>query len=127
MTERRFRVTLLRVQQEGLITGVGAAEVSEQAASGDVLCSSDSQARFLVIEVGSATGMPKLGGRRLSRGKPLPCSAVEAVSGAELQVGRRYADPVTGLTLLCIAPGRGALSFEGRTLAVSCPSQASRA
>lgn len=94
--------------------------------SGDVLCSPDSQARFLVLEVGSALGMPKLGSRLLARGRPLPCSTAEAVDGAELHVGRRYVDLVTGLTLLCIAPGRGTLRFEGRTLCVSCPSPASQ-
>jgi hypothetical protein len=84
---------------------------------GDVLCSSESAARFLVLDAGVAAGVPSVNGVVMFRGIRRPCSAVaEAETGCDLQGGVRYVDVVTGLVLLCIRPGRGLLSYGGRRL-----------
>jgi hypothetical protein len=89
----------------------------EQPVRGDVLCSPVSDARFLVIDTGAAIAMPCVDGVPMSRGKLQACSAAGGVrSGGELRGGQRYTDPATGLTLLCIRPGRGRLCHEGRRL-----------
>jgi hypothetical protein len=87
----------------------------ERPGAGDVLCSAVSDARFLVVDPGTAVSMPCLDGMRLFRGKPHPCSmAACSAADCELQGGQCYVDPVTGLTLLCIWPGRGTLHYDGR-------------
>jgi hypothetical protein len=91
--------------------------MSDRPRTGDVLCSGASNARFFVVDGGSAARMPRLGGAKMARGERQPCS--EPVSGGDqcvLQGGRRYVDPATGLTLLCIQPGEGALSYEDRPM-----------
>jgi hypothetical protein len=91
--------------------------MSEQPSAGDVLLSTISDARFLVLDAGTAVRLPSLGGVPLSRGKPQPCSkACCAPPDCEMHGGERYVDPVTRLTLLCIWPGRGPLCYEGRQL-----------
>jgi hypothetical protein len=89
----------------------------EQPVCGDVLCSPVSDARFLVIDAGAAIAMPSVDGVPMSRGKLQGCSAAGgAPTGGDLHGGRRYTDPTSGLTLLCIRPGRGRLCHEGRRL-----------
>jgi hypothetical protein len=92
--------------------------MSDRPRTGDVLCSGVSTARFLVLDGGSAAHLPRLGGAAMVRGRRRPCS--EPVSGGDqcdLQGGRRYVDPATGLTLFCIQPGDGALYYEDRPIA----------
>jgi hypothetical protein len=84
---------------------------------GDLLASSISDARFLVLNAGSALHTPKLDGVALIGGKRHPCSeAVENTDDCNLRGGRRYTDSTTGLTLLCIQPGCGALHYEHRPM-----------
>jgi hypothetical protein len=91
--------------------------MTEQLVRGDVLRSPVSDARFLVIAAGRATGMPSLDGVPTVRGTLQPCGAAgDTHAGGELRGGRRYRDVVTGLTLLCIRPGAGSLRYEGRPL-----------
>jgi hypothetical protein len=93
------------------------ATMNEPPSVGDVLCSSVSDARFLVIDPAGALRIPSLNGVELFHGKPQPCSMVARfAAGCELQGGRRYADPISGFTLMCIWPGRGSLHYEGRPL-----------
>jgi hypothetical protein len=91
--------------------------MSDRPRAGDVLCSGTSNARFVVLDGGSAAWLPWLGGAAMVRGKRQPCS--EPVSSrvqCDLQGGRRYADPTTGLKLVCIQSGDGALCYEGRAM-----------
>lgn len=83
----------------------------------DVLCSPASEARFVVIEAGTAKAAPETGGAVMVRGKRQRCSIVEIpAADCDLLGGQRYADPVTGLVLLCVRPGRGPLCYEGRQM-----------
>ena len=91
--------------------------MSDPPRTGDVLCSGTSNARFVVLDGGSAAHLPRLGGAAMARGKRQPCS--EPVSGGDqcdLQGGWRYVDPVSGLTLTCIQSGDGALCYEDRPM-----------
>lgn len=91
--------------------------MSDRPSVGDWLLDSVSEARFVVIEPGAAVAMPSLNGVALLHGRPQPCSAVaQARPDCEVQGGQRYVDPVTGLTLLCVWPGSGSISYDGRTL-----------
>jgi len=94
----------------------GAASMTRGPRSGDVLCSPVSDARFLVIEPGTAAGMPSLAGVVLSPGEPHPCSKAAEATGCDVEGGGRYFDPITELSLLCIWPGRGSLRYEDREL-----------
>jgi hypothetical protein len=91
--------------------------MSERPRCDDVLCSSVSDVRLLLIEVGAAESMPAVDGVVMVRGTPLPCSIADrSTADGELRAGRRYVDVVSGLTLLCIRPGRGVLCYQGRRL-----------
>jgi hypothetical protein len=91
--------------------------MNQRLCFGDVLCNSVSDARFLVIDSGTAVRMPALDGIALLHGKPQPCSKLaHSAAECELQGGRRYVDPTTGLTLLCIWPGRGSLRYDGKQM-----------
>ena len=94
--------------------------MTERPACLDVLSSSASRARFLVIETGIADGMPSInGGVMMSRGKPQACSTAKGLEAdGDLRGGERYVDVVTGLTLLCVRPGRGPLCYDGRRLSL---------
>jgi hypothetical protein len=83
---------------------------------GGLLCSSPvSDARFLVIH--SPGDMPAIDGSPMVRGVRQPCSAVvRPTSDCDLYAARRYVDAISGLRLLCMRPGRGSLSFQGRPL-----------
>jgi hypothetical protein len=95
--------------------------------SGDVLWSPAFDARLLVIDPGTAAGMPTIDDVPLVRGRPQPCSKAAGPSGlCQLQGGGRYIDVPTGLTLLCVWPGQGSLRYEGRPL-VSNPDPQARA
>lgn len=84
---------------------------------GDVLCNRASNARFMVIDPGGALGMPSVDGIPMSRGTRQPCGAVgEAPPDGEFRGGHRYRDPISGLTLLCIWPGRGVLCYGDRQM-----------
>jgi hypothetical protein len=99
--------------------------MKERLSIGDVLCGSASDACFLVIDAGTAAGMPFVTGAALERGRPRPCSAAPPSTALfELEGGRRYVDPITGLTLLCVWPGRGPLCYEGRRLVPHGPDAA---
>jgi len=100
--------------------------MNERPGFGDVLCASVSDARFLIIDPGTAVRMPSLDGVPLDRGKPQPCSRPPLpADDCHLLGGQQYVDRVTGLTLLCVWPGRGSLTCEGRrmaeTIAVQIP------
>jgi hypothetical protein len=91
--------------------------MSDRPRTGNILCSGASKARFFVVDGGSAMHLPKLGETDMIRGERQPWS--EPVSGrnqCDLQGGWRYVDSMTGLTLLCIQPGDGALYYEGRPM-----------
>jgi hypothetical protein len=89
--------------------------MSDRPRTGDVLCCGSSDARFVVLNGGSAACMPRLGGAAMVRGNRQSCSEpVSSTGQCDLQGGRRYADPATGLTLLCIQPGDGPLCYEDR-------------
>jgi hypothetical protein len=91
--------------------------MSDRLRTGDVLCSGSSNARFLVLDGGSAACMPRLDGAAMVRGKRQPCSEpVSSGDQCDLQGGRRYVDATTGLTLLCIQPGDGPLFYEDRPM-----------
>jgi len=91
--------------------------MSKRLQPGEVLCSTVSGARFIVIRTGTALGMPSIDGVALFRGQLRPCSTMAQLrADCELQGGLRYTDPVTGLMLQCIWPGRGSLRYEGRWL-----------
>lgn len=93
--------------------------MKDRPAVGDVLCSTVSDARFLVTDPGAAVGMPTINGVRLVQGTGQPCSnAVHSTGDYELEGGRRYVDRVTGLTVLCIRPGQGSLLYQGRRLSL---------
>jgi hypothetical protein len=92
-------------------------KVTERLNFGDVLCSAVSKARFLVIETFDAVGMPSVDGVATCRGERQPCSsAASSISESGLRGGWHYVDAVSGLRLLCIQPGRGVLSYDGRLL-----------
>jgi hypothetical protein len=91
--------------------------MSERPRTGDLLCSGASNARFVVLDGGSAAHLPRLGGAPMVHGKPQPCSEPVASGDQwDLRGGRRYVDPTTGLTLLCIQPGDGALCYGDRPM-----------
>jgi hypothetical protein len=91
--------------------------MSERPRTGDLLCSGASNARFVVLDGGSAVHLPRLGGAAMVHGTPQRCSEpVTSGDQWDLLGGRRYVDPTTGLTLLCIQPGDGALSYEDRPM-----------
>ena len=83
----------------------------------DVLRSSVSDARFLVLDAGTAGGLPSIGGVELFPGEPGACSMARGPAvDDDLRGGQRYIDAVTGLTLLCIQSGHGPLCYQGRYL-----------
>jgi hypothetical protein len=91
--------------------------MNERPSTGEVLCSPESEARFLVVDPGAAVNMPSIGELPLVPGARLPCSSnTHARVDRGLYGGRRYVDVVSGLRLLCIRPGRGPLCLEGRVL-----------
>jgi hypothetical protein len=91
--------------------------MSDRPRAGDVLFSGTSDARFVALDGGSAAHLPRLGAPAMARGKRQPCSEpVSSRDQCDLQGGRRYADPTTGLTLSCIQPGDGALCREDRPM-----------
>jgi hypothetical protein len=91
--------------------------MSERPCRNDVLCSSVSDVRLLVVEVAAADSMPVVDGVAMFRGAPVPCSiANRPTTVGEMRAGRRYTDVVSGLTLLCIRTGRGVPSYQGRQL-----------
>jgi hypothetical protein len=80
------------------------------------LCSSVSEARFVVIET-FGVDMPSIDDVAMFRGTRQPCSTVaHPASDSDLRAGRRYVDAISGLRLLCIRPGRGSLTYQGRPL-----------
>ena len=92
--------------------------VIEQLQPGQILCSPVTEARFLVRDPGAANRMPTVNNHALVPGRPPPCSKeIGQVGHCDFRGGRHYLDPMTGLTLLCIWPGRGSLCYEGRPLA----------
>jgi hypothetical protein len=91
--------------------------VNDHLSTGQVLRSSVSDAVLLVTDPGRAVERPTIDGVPLIRGGRQPCSKAVHTSGeSDLFGGRRYADAVTGLTLLCIRPGRGPVLYCGRQL-----------
>jgi hypothetical protein len=91
--------------------------VSGGPSTGDVLCSTESNARFVVLDSGCAAQLPRLGGAALVRGEKQACSMpVPSGDQHDLQGGQCYIDQTTGLTLLCIQPGNGALCYEDRLM-----------
>jgi hypothetical protein len=83
----------------------------------EVLRSSVSDATFLVIEPGSADSMPTMNAVAMFKGRLRSCSTTaDPATDCDLRGGERYVDVVTGLTLLCVWPGRGVLCYEGRRL-----------
>jgi hypothetical protein len=64
------------------------------------------------------------------RGAPMgpagadPIDAVpDAANGPGLLLGKRYTDEVSGIELLCVKPGPGDLSADGRPLTVKATAQ----
>jgi hypothetical protein len=47
----------------------------------------------------------------------------EAASGPGLLLGKRYVDEVSGIEVLCVKPGPGDLSADGRPLTVKTAAQ----
>ena len=83
----------------------------------DVLRSSVSDARFLILDTGNADGIPSIGGVEMLPGEPGACSLARGPApDDDLRGGQRYVDAVTGLTLFCIQSGRGPLCYQGRHL-----------
>lgn len=100
----------------------GNGTMTSGPAAGDVLFSAVSDARFLVTDPGTAAAMPSIDEVPLIRGRREPCSkAVHFDREDDLRGGRRYVDAVTGLTVLCIWPGRGSLGYQGRRLSPASP------
>jgi hypothetical protein len=105
-----------------LAVTAGTGTMTSRAAAGDVLFSPVSDARFLVTDPGAAAAMPSVDDVPLILGTREPCSkAVHFIQDDGLQGGQRYVDAVTGLTLLCIWPGRGSLGYQGRRLSPASP------
>jgi hypothetical protein len=85
----------------------------------DLLSTRHSDARFLVVAPGTAKAMPELNAVEMMPDVPRACGTFGSpAEGDDLQLGRRYVDSVTGLTLLCVWPGSGFLSYRGRPLVV---------
>jgi hypothetical protein len=105
-----------------LAVTAGAGTMTTRPAAGDVLFSAVSDARFLVTDAGAAAAMPSIDEVPLVLGRREPCSkAVRFTRDDDLSGGQRYVDAVTGLTLLCIWPGRGSLGYQGRRLSPASP------
>jgi len=96
---------------------VGADRMNGRPRIGEVLLSPTADARFLVINPGTAMSLPTLSGVPLVRGRRrASSSATRSEVDWQLKGGRRYVDVVSGLRLLCIWPGQGWLQCEGRGL-----------
>jgi hypothetical protein len=75
-------------------------------------------AELVVVRPPSAPGVLECGGQ------PVVAHAAEKPAGEPLAaaqdgaaaIGKRYADPQTGLEVLCAKAGKGALSLSGRPL-----------
>jgi hypothetical protein len=89
-----------------------------ELSSGAVLAGAGDGPVFLVVDPGTATAMPSCSGVPLHRSRPLPCSLPDAPSTGRgmVRAGSRLADPPTGLRLLCIRSGPGALTYTGRPM-----------
>ena len=85
----------------------------------EILGSPVSTSLFLVVDRGSAHDAPSIDGVAMVAASRNPCSAVCEASGSTLRGGQLYVDDETGLAMLCIRPGTGSLSYQGRTLSPS--------
>jgi hypothetical protein len=83
---------------------------------GDVLCSSVSAARFVVIDAGQAGATPTIDGVPMVPGKPQPCGTARLGQALPLRAGARYVDTTTGMIMLCVRSGDGSLECEGRPM-----------
>jgi hypothetical protein len=83
---------------------------------GDLLCSPVSTARFIVVAAGTAVEMPTVDGVPLAPSRPQPCAATRRGQPFPLRGGQRYVDTQTGLIIMCVQPGDGALQYAGRSL-----------
>jgi len=68
----------------------------------------------MVIAAGG-NGVPSIDDVPMVRGVHQSCST-RAEPSDGLRGGQRYLDTVSGLSLLCIRPGPGCLTFAGRTM-----------
>jgi hypothetical protein len=85
----------------------------------DVFLASDiSAARFVVLSVGRGEAVPRIDGKPLVLDRRRACSTSPTTFGRRptLLGGVRYFDVDTGFTMLCTSPGRGRLSYAGRTM-----------
>jgi hypothetical protein len=70
----------------------------------------------VTLNIGGAGALPA------DAGRPPSTQPHAALSGGTL-LGKRYADEVTGLEVLCTKPGTGAITVDGRRATVITPRQ----
>jgi hypothetical protein len=85
---------------------------------GTTLASEICSTRVLVIDAGTATEVPECGDLGMVASRPVPCAlAAQAPRQSDgTQAGWRYLDAESGLLLLCIWPGPGILTYQGRPM-----------
>lgn len=73
----------------------------------------------LVTRAADEHGVLKCGGAVLTPQRPPACSTVQGGSGS-IRLGERFADPMSGLEVVCTRAGDGLLTFAGRSM-LRCP------
>lgn len=74
----------------------------------------------VVVKPAGTGALPECGGVVMvpvADGKPAGADIQAGFDGGSL-LGKRYADDVTGMEMLCTKPGKGSLGVEGRAFAI---------
>lgn len=86
---------------------------------GQRLASAVCSANVVVLEIGSSAVELRCGGAAMVPGAPIPCSSPgRADPRLRTVAGETYRDDASGLMVRCTGSGRGALTVDGRVLAV---------
>lgn len=83
--------------------------------AGQRLYSTNSSAQFIIVRPGDV--------ELTCAGAPLAAEAptepvTDPNNSEQLQLGKRYEDPESGLLVMCTKPGSGPLNADGRDLAI---------
>jgi hypothetical protein len=98
------------------MTGPGANRAPLFA--GQRLASSVCSTNVVVLDPGSATGLPSCGGSPMRQGALIPCSAPDRPGPGPVRTvaGSIYWDEMTGMKVRCTRSGSGLLTLQGREM-----------
>jgi hypothetical protein len=97
--------------------------------AGQRLTSSVCSTNVVVLDPGSAAGLPSCGGAPMRQGALIPCSAPDRPGPAPVRTvaGSIYWDEMTGMKVRCTRSGSGLLTLQGREMVAQSPAPHRRA